>query len=283
MRYKTFMVGLGVNEADVARLAHSHRVHDVEPLPTWHLLPKAYEGYWVGSPTTEKTPAGHWLTEQEKGHMKDQVSSKPAENPANPAENHMDDHPNYYAVSCGIRNLLAFIGEDPGRDGLKDTPHRVIKAFKEMTSGYAMNPKDILAKTFEQDYDQMIVVRNVPFVSLCEHHLLPFIGSASIGYLPAIPKTGCKAHVVGLSKIARLVECYARRLQIQERLTQQVAEAIFAHLAAAGVGVVVRAEHSCMACRGVNKAGVEMVTSVMLGSFREEPETRAEFLALCRE
>lgn len=177
-----------------------------------------------------------------------------------------------------VKTLLRYVNEDPEREGLLETPSRVLKAFKEMTAGYGMDPEKILSKTFAEDYDQVIVVRGVPFVSLCEHHLLPFVGSADVGYLPGSPDP----KVVGLSKLARLVECFARRLQIQERMTRQIADSIWENLSARAVGVVVRAQHSCMACRGVNKPGVEMVTSVMLGLFRNEPETRAEFLALCK-
>lgn len=173
-----------------------------------------------------------------------------------------------------VVRLLEYIGEDPMRDGLRDTPGRVTKALKEMTKGYADDPKQILARTFEQPYDEVIVVRGIPFTSLCEHHVLPFIGTVDIGYLPG--------KVVGLSKLPRLVECFSQRLQLQERMTRQIADAIQLYLEAQGTAVVVKAAHNCMACRGVKKSGVEMVTSCMLGVFREKPEARAEFLSLCQ-
>ena len=175
-----------------------------------------------------------------------------------------------------IRELLSRLGEDVTRDGLLETPMRVWKALREMTDGYRQDPKEILGKVFDDTLDQVIIVRSIPFTSLCEHHLLPFMGSVDIGYLSL-------GKVVGLSKLARLVDCFAKRLQIQERLTKQIAEAIKEHLGAPGVAVIVRAEHSCTACRGVRKPGVEMITSEMLGVFREKPEARAEFLALSRD
>lgn len=174
--------------------------------------------------------------------------------------------------TAGVRNLLKYIGEDPDREGLVDTPKRVVKAFEEMTSGYAQNPKEILSKTFEQTYDEVIIVRGISFTSLCEHHLLPFTGTADVGYIPGL--------VVGLSKIPRLVDCFARRLQMQERLSRQIAEAIQLHLNAQGVAVVIRGSHSCMGCRGVRKPEAEMVTSVMLGMFKDNASARSEFLAL---
>lgn len=174
-----------------------------------------------------------------------------------------------------VRFLLGHMGEDPGREGLHETPRRVVSALREMTSGYRDDPATILACTFDGDgYDQMIVCRGVDFVSLCEHHLLPFVGICDVGYLPG------DGRVVGLSKMARLVECFARRFQVQERMTQQIASAMDDHLRPAGVGVIVRASHACMACRGVRKANAEMVTSAMLGAFRDDPSARAEFLAM---
>lgn len=174
-----------------------------------------------------------------------------------------------------ILRLLQWVGEDPKRDGLIDTPKRVLKAFKEMTSGYQECPADILSKIFEEPYDEVVISRAIPFTSLCEHHLLPFTGTVDVGYLPS------RRGVVGLSKLARLVDCFSKRLQVQERMTRQIADSIMTHLVAQGAAVVVRAEHSCMACRGVKKAGSEMVTSCMLGVFRDKPEARAEFLSLC--
>lgn len=180
-----------------------------------------------------------------------------------------------------VRQLLLIIGENPQRPGLKDTPSRVVRALVEMTQGYNEDPKEILSKVFEETYDQIVLVRGVPFVSTCEHHLMTFSGTADVGYLPS-GDGGEGDGVVGLSKLARLVDCFARRLQVQERLTVQIADAIEEHLNTDGVGVIIRAEHSCMACRGVRKPGAQMVTSVMYGVFRDEPEARQEFLTLCQ-
>lgn len=178
------------------------------------------------------------------------------------------------AETC-VEGLLKAIGLPVGASGLKDTPARVVRAFEEMTAGYAQDPAAILGTVFAEEFDEVVILRGVAFTSLCEHHLLPFVGTVDLGYLP-----GGKG-VVGLSKLARLVECFARRFQVQERMTREIAGAVQEHLGAKGVGVVVRAGHSCMACRGVRKAGAEMITSVMLGAFRDKPEARAEFLALC--
>ena len=173
-------------------------------------------------------------------------------------------------VEDAIITLLRYIGEDPGRDGLRDTPARVARAWREMTRGYDDDPAEILSRTFEESSDEMIVLRGISFYSTCEHHLLPFYGTATVGYLPG--------KVVGISKLARLVECFARRLQIQERMTRQIAEAIETHLGARGVGVILRAHHLCMGCRGVRQEETEMVTSSMLGTLRSDATSRAEFL-----
>lgn len=178
-------------------------------------------------------------------------------------------------AEAAVRVLLADIGEDIERDGLLDTPARFVRALHEMTSGYETDVAALLSTTFTDDYDEMVVVRGVDFHSLCEHHLLGFTGTATVGYIPQ-PGLG----VVGLSKLARLVDAFARRLQVQERMTQQIAQAIDEHLRPVGVGVVLRARHSCMGCRGVRKPGAEMVTSTLLGAMRDEPQTRAEFLSL---
>ena len=174
-----------------------------------------------------------------------------------------------------VATLLRFIGEDTGRDGLLDTPSRVVRAWREMTAGYGEDPAEILSRTFEESSDEMIVLRGITFYSVCEHHLLPFYGTASVGYLPG--------RVVGISKLARLVYCFARRLQIQQRMTRQIAEAVEEHLDARGVGVVIRAHHLCMGCRGVRQEETEMVTSSMLGTLRSDPTSRAEFFRLCKE
>jgi len=172
-----------------------------------------------------------------------------------------------------VIRLLQFIGEDPERDGLLETPKRVLKAWKEMTAGYQQDPAVILNKSFEQPHDELILLRGIEFHSTCEHHLLPFYGTAAVGYIPT-------TSVVGISKLARLVDCFARRLQIQERLTKQIADAITEVLAPVGVGVVIKAKHSCMGCRGVMKPDSDLVTSVMLGMLRDNSAARAEFLSL---
>ena len=174
-------------------------------------------------------------------------------------------------VDAVIR-LLQHVGEDPTRDGLLETPRRVTKAWRELTKGYNDNPAVILSKTFDVAYDEMVVVRQLPFTSLCEHHILPFIGHATIAYIPT-------SRVVGLSKLARLLDCYANRLQVQERLTGQLADAIEEHLQPKGVGIVVSAQHTCMSMRGIKKSG-DTVTSAMRGVFRTSPEARDELLSL---
>lgn len=172
-----------------------------------------------------------------------------------------------------MRYVLTLLGEDPERDGLRDTPERVIRALVEMTAGRDQEPKQILETTFDEPCDEIVLVTGIRFTSLCEHHLLPFVGTADVGYLP-------DRRVVGLSKLPRLVECFARRLQVQERMTRQIAEAIQEHLRPLGVAVVVRAHHSCMGCRGVRQQDARMVTSAMLGAFRTEAAARAEFFQL---
>ena len=172
-----------------------------------------------------------------------------------------------------VRTLLRWAGEDPRREGLLDTPKRVAKAYEDWFSGYALDPDDYLARTFEEvdGYDELIVLRDIQFESHCEHHMAPIIGKAHVGYLPS-------GKVVGISKLARVVEAYARRFQVQEKMTAQIAGCIERALHPLGVGVVVEAAHECMTTRGVHKRGVSMVTSTMLGTFREDARTRAEFL-----
>ena len=176
-----------------------------------------------------------------------------------------------------VVRLLEVFGENPNRDGLRDTPRRYLKAWRELLSGYSVDPATILARTFEEPSDEMVICREIDFHSTCEHHLLPFTGVAHVGYLPS------GGRVVGLSKMARLVDCFARRLQVQEKLTRQVATAMEEHLKPFGVGVVVTAKHSCMSCRGVQKQNAEMVTSVMLGAFRDQGSVRSEFIELCKK
>jgi GTP cyclohydrolase I len=175
-----------------------------------------------------------------------------------------------------VESLLVELGEDPDRQGLKATPARVSRALRQLTDGYGVQPEDVIAgAVFDQDYDEMVVVKDIPFYSLCEHHMLPFFGRCHVGYLP-------KGKVVGLSKIPRLVGIFAHRLQLQERLTNDIAEALNSTLAPKGVGVVVEARHLCMEMRGVEKPGGQMITSCMLGTFRRDPRTRSEFLELVR-
>src|SRR5207302_4092570 len=175
-----------------------------------------------------------------------------------------------------VEALLVELGEDPDRQGLKATPDRVSRALRELTSGYGMKPEDVIADAiFEQDYDEMVLVKDIPFYSLCEHHVLPFFGAVHVGYLP-------KGRVIGLSKIPRLVTMFAHRLQLQERMTKQIAEALSGALEPRGVGVVVEARHLCMEMRGVKKSGGQLITSCMLGTFRRDARTRAEFLDLVR-
>lgn len=172
-----------------------------------------------------------------------------------------------------VRILLRWAGEDPQREGLRDTPTRVVRAYRDWFSGYLSDPADYLRRTFEEveGYDEMIVLRGIEFESHCEHHMAPIIGRAHVGYLPT-------NKIVGISKLARVVDGYARRFQVQEKLTAQVARCIQDVLKPRGVGVVIDAAHQCMTTRGVHKRGVSMVTSSMLGDFREDARTRAEFL-----
>lgn len=176
-------------------------------------------------------------------------------------------------AEAAVRTLLRWIGEDPQREGLHETPHRVVKAFQEHFKGYLVDPAEILRKTFEEveGYDEMVVLRDISFESHCEHHLAPIIGRAHVAYLPV-------RRVVGISKLARLVETFAKRLQIQERMTAQIADVIQEVLQPRGVGVVIEATHHCMTTRGIHKPGSLMVTSRLLGEFKTNPDTRREFL-----
>ena len=174
-----------------------------------------------------------------------------------------------------LETLLLWAGEDPRREGLLDTPKRVAEAYRDWFSGYKENPVQFLRRTFEEveGYDEMIVLRDIQFESHCEHHMAPIIGKAHVGYLP-------RNKVVGISKLARVVEAFARRFQVQEKMTAQIANCIEDVLKPSGVGVVIEATHQCMTTRGIHKAGVSMVTSQMLGSFRKDARTRAEFLRM---
>ena len=174
-----------------------------------------------------------------------------------------------------VRTLIRWAGDDPKREGLRDTPARVARAYEEFFAGYEQDPREILARTFSEveGYDEMIVMNDIRFESHCEHHMVPIIGKAHIGYLP-------DKRVVGISKLARLVEVYARRLQVQEKMTVQIADTLQEILQPRGVAVVIEAAHQCMTTRGVHKPGVGLVTSRMVGAFRDDPSTRREFLAV---
>ena len=172
-----------------------------------------------------------------------------------------------------VRVLLRWAGEDPGREGLRDTPRRVVSAYRDWYSGYGIDPREYLRRTFEETagYDEMVVLRDIEFESHCEHHMAPIIGRAHVGYLPT-------SKVVGISKLARVVDAYARRFQVQEKMTAEIAGCINTVLRPRGVGVVIEAVHECMTTRGVHKRGVSMITSNMLGTFRSDARTRSEFL-----
>ncbi len=177
-------------------------------------------------------------------------------------------------LESAVRTLLSEIGEDPTREGLARTPERVRRMYDELTAGYHVDPEALInGACFDVDYDEMVVVRDIEFYSLCEHHLLPFIGTAHVGYLP-------KGRVIGLSKIPRIVDMYAHRLQVQERLTVQVADFLMERLSPKGVACVVEASHLCTMMRGVRKQEARMVTSSMLGTFRRDARTRGEFMGL---
>ena len=185
------------------------------------------------------------------------------------------DRPTRGEAEQAVRTLIRWAGDDPDREGLLDTPARVARAYEEFFAGYLQDPKAILARTFTEvdGYDEMIVMNDIRFESHCEHHMVPIIGKAHVGYLP-------DRRVVGISKLARLVEVYARRLQVQEKMTVQIADALQEILKPKGVAVVIEAAHQCMTTRGVHKPGVGLVTSRMLGAFRDDPSTRREFLAV---
>lgn len=180
-------------------------------------------------------------------------------------------------AEAAVRTLIQWAGDDPDREGLLDTPARVARSYKELFEGYETEPRKYLERTFEEvaGYDQLVVLKDIRFVSFCEHHMLPVVGVAHVGYLPT-------DRVVGISKLARVVRGYARRLQIQEKMTAEIAQAIQEVLKPHGVGVVVEAEHSCMTLRGVNTPGSSLTTSTLIGVVRDDPRTREEFLRLAR-
>jgi GTP cyclohydrolase IA len=189
-----------------------------------------------------------------------------------------EQNPKQIQIERSFREILLYIGEDPDRDGLRETPSRWARAFREYFAGYGEDPEQILQKTFEEidGYDEMVVLRGIPFQSHCEHHVAPITGKAWVAYVP-------DQDVIGISKLARVVEAYAKRLQIQERLTAQIANTIDRVLKPRGVAVVLKGLHHCMSSRGVHIHGAEMVTSRMLGCFRDNPMTRQEFLMLVHQ
>ena len=189
----------------------------------------------------------------------------------------MSDKPTQAEAEAAVRTLLRWAGDDPDREGLLETPARVARSYRELFEGYEVDPRAYLGKTFEEvgGYDELVILRDIPFVSFCEHHMLPVVGHAHVAYLPT-------NRVVGISKLARVVNGFARRLQIQEKMTAEIARAIDEVLHPQGVGVVVEAEHSCMTIRGVNTPGASLLTSHLIGVVRDDPRTREEFMRLAR-
>ncbi|MBN1845461.1 MAG: GTP cyclohydrolase I FolE [Sedimentisphaerales bacterium] len=179
-------------------------------------------------------------------------------------------------IEKAVREILYAIGEDPGREGIKDTPARIARMYAELFNGPNEDPRRHLEKVFTENYDEIVLLKDIPFHSMCEHHLLPFIGQAHVGYIP-------RGKVIGVSKLARIVSSFARRPQVQERLTTQIAEFLIREIDAQGVAVVMEASHTCMTIRGVKKPGSIMVTSAMLGRFRSDARSRAEIMSLIRD
>jgi len=176
-------------------------------------------------------------------------------------------------IEKAVREILLAVGEDTGREGLKETPERVARMYAELLAGMQEDPKEHLRSVFSENYDEIVLLRDIPFYSICEHHLMPFIGSAHVAYLPS-------GAILGVSKLARIVDCFARRLQAQERLTYQIADFIMNNLKTQGVAVVLEASHSCMTIRGIKKPGSVMVTSAVRGIFKRDPKTRNEVMSL---
>jgi len=218
---------------------------------------RADVGLTGANPMTLKPPAKMLVANSASAPLSDAASAKV----------------NRSGLEAAFRTIIRWTGDDPNRDGLIETPARMARALAEHFAGYAVDPAAVLKKTFSEiaGYDETIVLAGIPFVSHCEHHMAPIVGRAWVGYAP-------RGRVVGISKLARVVETFAKRLQIQERMTAQIADAIEEALQPEGVGVVLKAVHHCMSARGVHKPGVELVTSRMLGSFRDDPATRKEFL-----
>jgi GTP cyclohydrolase I len=194
-----------------------------------------------------------------------------------PQTSHETERPSQQEAEEAVRVLLRWAGDDPSREGLVDTPTRVVKAYRELFAGYVMDPEDVLGRTFEEvaGYDDMVLVKDIPFYSHCEHHMVPIIGKAHVAYMP-------DGRVLGLSKIARVVEIYARRLQTQETMTSQIARAIDETLHPRGVAVMIEAEHMCMAMRGVQKQGSNTLTTTFTGIFKTEPAEQARFMTMVR-
>lgn len=178
-------------------------------------------------------------------------------------------------IENAVREILSAIGEDPQREGLIETPNRIARMYEELFAGASEDPLQHVQNAFQENYDEIVLLRDIPFCSVCEHHLLPFIGKAHVGYLP-------RGRILGISKLARIVDCFARRPQVQERLTTEIAEFLMAEVNARGVAVVMEATHTCMTIRGVKKPGSTMVTSAMLGIFRSDARSRAEVMSLIR-
>lgn len=243
---------------------------------------------WVEDTVTterERLKAKEWQEMQEKNEQAREYMDSLNADPALPSPDSgiMEPTPGVTQEQAeeAVATLLSFIGADLNSDSINGTPGRVVRMLREMTEGYKHDPFVVLARTFEEDADELILLKGIEFTSMCEHHLLPFTGTADVGYVPNRCDRKRKGRVVGLSKLARLVDMYARRLQLQERMTRQIAEALDQALSPEGVGVILRAKHSCMGCRGVRKPDAEMVTSSMLGIFRSSISARAEFLSLC--
>ncbi len=206
-----------------------------------------------------------------------QPIGKIAESPAPQSSRGAVERPSHDEAMAAVETLIRWAGDDPGREGLRTTPDRVVRSYEQFFEGYSIDPVEILQRTFEEveGYDEMVLLRDIRFESHCEHHIMPIIGKAHVAYLP-------DKRVVGISKLARVVDAYARRLQIQEKMTAQIANSIDEVLEPQGVGVVIEAVHQCMTTRGIHKPGSAMITSRMLGRFRSDHRTRREFLALIR-
>jgi GTP cyclohydrolase I len=215
-----------------------------------------------------------YLTQDEKQALNGLETRSPREEMPRVEQDRV--RPNQFMIEDHYRDILSFVGEDPNREGLLQTPHRVAEAMKSLTSGYTQDIKTLLnGAIFHEDYDDMVVVKDIEFYSLCEHHLLPFFGKVHVAYIP-------NGQIVGLSKIPRLVDMFARRLQVQERLTTEIAEALEQALHPRGVAVVIEATHLCMRMRGVQKQESSMITSHVMGAFRTDKATRQEFMALVK-